>query len=386
MFRIGRKLTLLISAIPIIIGWILIIVASTVSVIYTSRILSGIGIGMALATVPMYLGEISSDSIRGSTSAFITIMSKMGFLLPYSIGPYVSIQTLAAILLTFTFIFIGTFVWVPESPYYLMMKSKKIQAIKSLQWLRRQNDVNEEYLKIEENVKKADQNKGNLKQLFSRGNLRSLIVILIVGSSNHFSGALPIVSYASQIFQQIGGGMTPSETAILLGALQLIGSLCSYFIVDRLGRRPLLFISSIGVTVCNFTVATYLYFQTWTDVSEISWLAITAIMIHLIVFAMGLSPVTYTLLGELFPTNIKAIAIAFYSIFASVIIFVISKLFQVINDSLGIHITFYIFGCISLVLLGIMWLIVPETRQKSLDTILEEMNSSSKNDNKKFMK
>lgn len=339
---------------------------------------------MALSTMPMYLGEISSDAIRGSTGSLTAIMAKIGILLSFSIGPYVSVKTLAYILLAVTVISAGTFLWLPESPYFFSIRNKKDKAIKSLQWLGGHKDSYQEYVKIEDAVYKANENKGTLKQLFVNGSLRSLMIIVCVGSSKHFCGAFAILSYASQIFQKIDGGMTPSVTAIILGVVQLISSTISYFIVDRYGRRPLLLISSVGVTVCNFIVGTYLYYQTMMDVSEISWIAISSIMIHLVFFAMGLSPVTFTLLAEIFPTNIKAVAIASYSIFESALTFFIAKIFQVVNDSLGTHISFYSFGCISLALLVCMWFFVPETKQKSLDTILDEMKSSKTN-KKKFM-
>lgn len=75
--RIGRKRTLLLAAIPYIIGWVLIMVATNVSTIYVSRMISGLGYGIAYTTAPMYLGEVASDDVRGAMATLITVMSKV---------------------------------------------------------------------------------------------------------------------------------------------------------------------------------------------------------------------------------------------------------------------------------------------------------------------
>lgn len=99
-------------------------------------------------------------------------------------------------------------------------------------------------------------------------------------------------------------------------------------------------------------------------------------MFFIISYSLGLSTVTYVLLGELFPTNIKAFAIGTFTMFTSTLAFVDTKLFQVINDTWGIYVSFYIFGIASFLFVIFMWFNIPETKGKPLSVILEEMNSS----------
>lgn len=383
-YRIGRKQTLLISAIPLILGWILIVITKSVSTLYVSRFLSGICFGMSYSTLPMYLGEISSDAIRGSINILIVVMANIGNLLSYSIGPYVSYNNFALILLTIPIIFIVTFIWLPESPYYLVSKQMEYKAIKSLKWLRGHSYVTEEYIQIQEAINKSNENKGSFKELFSKGNFKSLTIVMGIGSCINLSGISVIKTYASQIFEEMGSEIKPSETVILMGIISLISSTVSSSIVDKFGRRPLLLISTTGVTICNFIVASYFYSQTKVDVSAFRWLPVLTIMIFIVSVSLGLSSVTYVLLSELFPTNIKAMAIGLFTVFTSTLAFAVSKLFQVINDSLGIYVSFYIFGIITFLFLVFMWYRVPETKGKSLAVILEEMNSSRKDIKKSY--
>lgn len=93
--RLGRKITLLLGAVPLVIGWILIGVSQSVSVIYVARVLCGFTHGLSYSVLPMYLAEIASDKVRGSITIMLTIMAKFGILCSYAIGSYTDYRTMA---------------------------------------------------------------------------------------------------------------------------------------------------------------------------------------------------------------------------------------------------------------------------------------------------
>lgn len=377
--RIGRKYTLLLTSIPLILAWILIIVANSAGVLYASRILSGISYGMAYTTMPMYLGEIASDAIRGSIGTLITVMAKLGILIAYAIGPYVSVKVLASILLVAPIIFILVFIWLPESPYYLVSKKKEEEASKSLEWLRGHKDINPELLKIDAAVVKASENKGTLKELFTKGNRMALIIVLGLGMCQQLCGSQAVVAYSTQLFKEVGSGLDASVAAIIMGVVQLITAGFSSYIVDSLGRRPLLLLSTTGASICNIIVAVYFFLKDkqGIETSGISWIPILAIMVFIISYTIGLATVPFAILGEVFPTNVKALASGTYTVVSSIVGFGVSKLYQVVNDhkSLGTHVTFFAFGVFSFLFIFFVWYLVPETKGKSLDAILVELNS-----------
>ena len=369
---------------PLIIGWVLVIVAETAVTIYVARFLSGISYGMAYSATPMYLGEIASDEVRGAIGTLLTVMAKGGILLVFAIGPYVSIEVLAYILLVPTIIFLVTFFWLPESPYFLVGQAKHDDATKSLQWLRARDDVKDELNMISESVRKAKENRGSFKELFVDGNRRSLIIILGLGACQQLCGSQAVIAYSQQIFEKVGSDLGASESSIIMAVIQLIISVLSSSIVDRLGRRPLLLISISGAAICNIIIGLFFFLDNETDidVKSISWLPITTIMIFIVSYTIGLATVPFALLSEIFPTNVKAIAASMYTIFASAISFGVMKLFQVVSDGLGIHITFWGFALFSFFFVAFVWFLIPETKGKPLDVILEEMNAKAKNKKK----
>lgn len=334
---------------------------------------------MAYTTMPMYLGEIASDAIRGSIGTLITVMAKLGILIAYAVGPYVSVKALASILLVAPIIFVAVFIWLPESPYYLMGKNKEEDATKSLEWLRGHKDINPELLKIDAAVIKAKENKGTLKELFTKGNRMALIIVLGLGACQQLCGSQAVVAYSTQLFKEVGGGLDPSVAAIIMGVIQLITAGLSSYIVDSLGRKPLLLLSTTGAAICNVIVAIYFLLKDkqGVDTSGISWIPILAIMVFIISYTIGLATVPFAILGEVFPTNVKALASGAFTVFASVIGFGVSKLYQVVNDheSLGTHVTFFSFGVFSFLFIFFVWFLVPETKGKSLDAILVELNT-----------
>uniref|UniRef100_A0A1B0DQK1 Facilitated trehalose transporter Tret1 n=1 Tax=Phlebotomus papatasi TaxID=29031 RepID=A0A1B0DQK1_PHLPP len=375
----GPVITLLSAAIPVTIGLILILVATTPEMLYVSRIFCGITYGMGYASMSMYLGEISSDKIRGSIGTLLTVMAKFGILYVYAIGPYVSMSMLAWMLMILPALFVLTFIWMPETPYFLLLRNRPKDAAKSLKWLRKTDNVAEELVKMNEAVKKAQNNRGTLKDLFSRGNRLSLVICLAMGACQQLCGSQAVIAYSQQIFEEVASGLGGSESAIIMAVVQLITASFSSSIVDRWGRRPLLLLSTCGVTICNTIVGLYFYLlHIEVDMDAHAWLPITTIMIFIITYTVGLATVPFALMSELFPTNIKALATAAFTVVAGACGFGILKLYQVVSDNIGMHVSFWGFAVFSFCFFVFVYFLVPETKGRPLDVILEEMKSPFK--------
>lgn len=322
----------------------------------------------------MYLGEIASDFIRGSIGTLLTVMAKTGILFVYAVGPYVSVKVLAWILFALPIIFIVVFVWLPESPYYLLDKERTEDARSSLQWLRGNDAIEEELERMKVAISKAKQNKGTFKELLNRGNRRSLIIALGLGACQQLCGSQAVIAYAQSFFEEIGSDLGASESAIILAVVQLITAAFSSSIVDRWGRRPLLLVSTAGSAVCTTIIGTYFFLvHLEIDMKPYAAVPMTVIMIFIISYTIGLATVPFAILGEIFPTNIKAIAAAVYTMFASGVGFGVIKLYQVVSTEFGIYYTFWGFGVCSLLFVVFVWYLIPETKGKPLAQILEEM-------------
>lgn len=374
------------SSVPLIIGWILIGVAENVALIYVSRVLSGLAYGMAYSVLPMYLGEIASDRIRGSISTLLTVMAKSGILYAYAIGPYVSVRLMAWLAIIPPLIFVGTFLWLPESPYYLLGKNQREGAHKSLSRLRQCNDVDEELERMAVAVKKSEENKGTFQELFfNKGNRMSLIIIMGLSAAQQLCGSQAIIAYSQTIFESVGSTLGASESTIILGVVQLVSSAVSSSIVDIVGRRPLLLVSVIGAAICNTVVGLYFFLERMEiDVSGLAWLPMLALMVFIVTYTIGMATVTFAILAEIFPKNLKAVAGPAFTITGGVFSFIVAKLFQVVSDDLGSDYTFWGFAIFTYLFIPFVWFLIPETKGKPLDVILDEINMRSRK--KKVMK
>ncbi|XP_021699972.1 facilitated trehalose transporter Tret1 [Aedes aegypti] len=387
--RCGRKYTMIVSMVPLMIGWIMVVFASSVPTIYVARFLHGISYGATLSAAPIYLGEISSKNIRGTTGVLIAVMAKLAFLLQYSIGPYVSFRSLALINLSFPIVFLLTFCWMPESPYYYLTHGNEEAALESLRWLRRSDFYSEsfllEYHQMRLLVERNRLNHASFRDLFIKRNRKSLGIILLLSSSMQLTGINAILGYAQTIFSKLDMNFSAAELSITLGVVQLMAVSIPTFFVDKAGRRPMLLMSGvgslIGLTICSlyFTLNAMGYV-----LDAFSWIPFVAVLGFIVSFAIGLATVPFAILGEVFPKNIKANANAVFSVITSLIVFTVLKMFQVISDGVGTYVAFWIFAASTAGNTVMIYLFVPETKGKSFDEIQEFMEHNPINDRKRM--
>lgn len=141
--------------------------------LYISRFTSGLAMGIAYATTPMYLGEISPADIRGNLGSMLTVAVKLGNAIVFVIGPFLSVRKLAYVSLVVPCLFVFAFIWLPESPYHLMRCDAKQKAINALIQLRGKEDVYKEVDSIEQSVKFDLANEAGFRELlFVPGNRR----------------------------------------------------------------------------------------------------------------------------------------------------------------------------------------------------------------------
>lgn len=377
--RYGRKTTLLCGALPITIGWVVMLCATSVEYLYAARVLWGMTHGAVQSVVlPMYLGEIGSDKIRGSISTILGIMAKSGNFLVYAIGPHVSIYTLGWMGISLPILFVGTFIWLPESPHYFLGKNRQDDAMKSLQRLRGHDNVIDEMKSIANMVRMSSESNEGFREILKSGNRRGLIIVTGLAAATILVGTEAMLSFSQLIFDEVGGiGLEGSTVNMIFGALLVGTTVLATFAVDRFGRRPLLLSSTVGFTVCNFTIAIFfLLIRMEVNVNGVSWIPIVACMVYIFCYGMSLATVSFAVMGEILPKHMKAIAGVIFGLTTSLLSLVVNKLFQVIADNLGYHVTFFCFAFFACLFFPFVYFVIPETKGKSLDAILKELNNS----------
>ncbi|KAK9497335.1 hypothetical protein O3M35_004673 [Rhynocoris fuscipes] len=375
MERIGRKMTLIYLNIFPFLSWIIIIFSRHAYWLYLARFLAGLWLGIVYTVVPIYLGEIAEPRIRGSLSTLFAIMTYVGVLVEFAVGPYVSYNALAIISASFCIIFIVLFAWMPETPYFLIKIGDKKGARDSLYWLRGGSEqVDEELYRIENAVEMQMKNKAKVSDLYAtRAARKAVIIVGVLSLLQRFSGIGAMIAYTSTTLPQIpiGGVLRVEECVIVLGAVWVISTFISSFFIDKMGRRQLLIISSIGCGIATFLAGLWFYCDQFTsiNVAPIYWMPFACFIIHGFFYSIGLNPIVTTIKGEVFSASIKGVASALTTVMLALASFFLNKSYQMIADDIGMYANYWMYaiGCLIAIVFTLAYVI--ETKGRTLQEI-----------------
>lgn len=378
---IGRKACMLMTAPAYLLAWLMVAFATTIWELYVARFISGWADGLVFTAFPMYLGEIASYNIRGLLGSSIQLSMIAGMLVINIIGSYMNITNTALVCSALPPVFFVLFWFMPDSPYYLVMKGRIEDARKSLKLLRQSKDVSSELNRVIEAVKEEKEQSGKFYELFTvASNRKAAIIVFGLRAIQQFSGTTVITFYAQSIFHEASGDMSPVTATMIYFTLQLACAVISSFLVDKIGRKPLLIISIIGSGVALSLEGTYFFLSTNTDieVSNLKVVPLVALLGYVVIFNIGMGVIPVLFLGEMFPTSVKAFALCLADIWFGVIVTVVSKFFQIMQDDFGISVPFFAFAaCCAIGLVFIVFL-VPETKGKTLEDIQMELKGVEK--------
>ena len=374
--RLGRKHTLLTFALPQIISWILILTARNVIVLYIARLIGGIGYGAGYVVEVMYAGEIAEKNIRGLLLFCGKISYNIGSLTVVVSGAFFSYHTMNFILLLIPLMFISTFIFMPESPYFYLKCNREEDAIQSLIKLRGTNDsriINMEINRIKEAIIVDRRPPICCNKLFeNRCYRKALIISLILKLSIVFSGFHTITAYTQEIFSYSGFSLDSQYAAIVLESAVLFLIIPTAPLVDYLGRRILTFWSGM---VCSFILGLiglfffFKYYLQIADLTSISWVPLVALVIFKVSCSSGLGNVSAVIASEIFPVEIKSSALSLTHVTKEILVFIVKLGFGRSVTMFGFYSVFWIFSLLSFILPLIGFAIMPETKGHSLEEI-----------------
>lgn len=368
----GRKKSLLISCvIPFLVGFSIKGYAKDVLLYFLARFIIGVGVSSVYTVVPMYLGEIAEDDVRGFVCALMMTFETAGELITYCSMPYISIFASAVVsVVIIAVVAVVVIVWLPESPYYLLSVKDRKGAEKSLMKLR--NDTKEgvrtELDYIESVVQDTSEDEANFLDLFrTKAARKSEIITLGLTMFQQLSGIIPVILYSQNIFKETGSSIPPEICTMIAAVLQFFASFIAPNLVDRLGRRCMLVISALGMLVSQCNLGLYFFFkQRGYDLSDYYWVPLTCFMIFLITYLIGFGPLTWTIMGEIFMPNLKAKGFLVGVCFWWSMAFALSKVFHTLSNTFGMAGCFFLFsGCCGLSIFFILIFVI-ETKGRSL--------------------
>ncbi|XP_067005244.2 facilitated trehalose transporter Tret1 [Anabrus simplex] len=386
---IGRKKAILSLAIPYIVGWMLILFSDTsLTLMYVGRFIAGLGVGGTTVLVAQYNEEISEDSIRGALGVYLDFNLCSGSFFLNLLGCFLSYMGFSIVSCIIPIIFVCTFIWMPESPVYLVLEDRMDDAMKSLTWLRkgkRLEDIQTEIKRIKEHLNKEKEESGSrplmcrMKEFFSDLSSQSTLlktvgIVLGLMFLQQVSGINAILFYTVSIFQSSGSNISSNMSSAIVAGCMAASDFCSSFYVDRLGRRPMLLFSTLATAVCLAVLSAYFHYNDNNyDVSSWNWVPITALIIYVITYTAGFSQLPWLMMAELVPSKHQKWMSPLASFLNWGIAFILAKEFPDMRIHLGNDVSYGIFSSASIASFMFVWFLVPETNGRSREEIQDAL-------------
>lgn len=369
---IGRRKTILLTAPPFFIGWILIATAKKVHLVLTGRALCGLCVGVGSLAFPVYLGETIQPEVRGTLGLFPTAIGNIGILICYVAGKYLDWSELAYLGAALPIPFFILMFMIPETPRWYMLRGRTDEARKALQWLRgKKTNIEAEMRDIALTDAEVEASDFSLTDMFSRKYMKSILISLGLMAFQQLSGINAVIFYTVQIFQMSGSSVDENLSTIIVGIVNFASTFVATALIDRVGRKILLYFSSVILIITLVVLGTFFYVREVLvmDVEGLGWLPLTSVMVYLLGFSLAFGPIPWLMMGEILPAKVRGAAASLCTAFNWLCTFTVTKTFQNIIDGIGAYGTFWLFGIICFVGLFFVILFVPETRGKSLEQI-----------------
>lgn len=338
--------------IPFTAGWALVCWASSVGMLLAGRILLGISGGAFFVVAPMYIGEIAQKEIRGALGSFFQLMVTIGILFVYAVGYDLNVFTFSIICGCLPLAFALAFVFMPESPLYLISKNRRDDAIKSLKWLRGEHyDFSDELNELQnQHDEDVNNNTSVITALRRPATIKAIIIIVGLMFFLQLSGINIVIFYTGFIFNAAHIDIKTELAIILVGVMQVGATFTASMIVDKTGRRVLLLISISIMAVSKILLGIYFFMneRDATSVENLGWLPVVALCVYIIVFSLGFGPIPWLMVGELFAPDIKGIGGSAAGSFSWIFAFAVTKSFSNIQTGIGIGPTFWLLSGFSI--------------------------------------
>ncbi|XP_023936528.2 facilitated trehalose transporter Tret1-like [Bicyclus anynana] len=388
---LGRRATILASAVPIICGTIITSFARVSWLLYIMHMLWGVGAGMISTVIGIYLAEIVDKDIRATLSTCTKFMFNFGNLMIISIGPFVSYNAINYSLVMLPVVYFAACAFIPESPYYYLKEGKVDHARKSLLKLKDKETAEQELELMKGHVSKEMRNSTSAWELFTGKQYRKPLVIAFgLKLAQIMTGGRSIQQYMGLITQEIGLDVKVSTLLIIFGAFKFAVGVMSSTVIDRVGRRSVLIYSFLSTGICLAIAGLYFFLQEVIRVDHSVLKAYGTVAFIAIILSNGLSIGFNSIIGvisaEIFPLNVKSVAMTSVNVLSGCLGFVVAKSYQAINNVAGFWGVFWAFASIALAGALFSYMTAPETKGKSLEEIQEmlQINTASSDEDEKL--
>ena len=307
---LGRKKVILASAFIFATGAVWTGMAPTVTQLMVSRFYLGLAIGVSSFAVPLYISEISPTKIRGTLVSMFQLLITVGILAAYLSDnafadnnnlecwrPMLYVGVIPALIL-----FIGMF-FLPETPRWLMSKGKEDECRKVLSKIESAEQIENSIASMKSDIA-IDASQASWKEIFKPWLRNALIIAMGIMFFQQFVGINTVIYYSPKIFLAAGfeGAEAAIAASVIVGVVNVLFTILSLFVIDKLGRRKLYFIGVAGIAASLIAMGLGFMIE-----GASKWFLVISMLVYIAFFAISLGPLGWLIITEVFPTKVRGL-------------------------------------------------------------------------------
>ncbi|CAH2057442.1 unnamed protein product, partial [Iphiclides podalirius] len=358
--KVGRRYSCMLFSLVQVLAWAIVILCYRVEAILTSVFLSGLS-GCMFLVVPIYVGELCQESIRGMMTSGAMIFYGIGMLLSYLMGGLLAYETMNYACLTMAVLGMVFLMLIKESPIHLMRKGLEKDAARVIAYYRGAK-VNSKVVKEEmQMIRRALNPELDGK---SRSSRRALLVSIVLYTAAIFQGLMVVQVYAEPLFAEAVPTISPTVCSVVSAIATVVSGFIAAYLIEWAGRRPLMIYASIASGVCCVILGTQIHVH-WGP----HWITALFMLLYVVAYTCGAGTVPFVLAAEIFLPEIKSIASMIAVEWCFICSFVVLFIFNPLVTAIGLGPVFYFFATACFLSAVFSIFFVPETKGLTVDVI-----------------
>ena len=387
--KLGRKLTMVISAVLFSTSALGCALSADFTQLVIYRIIGGVGIGVVSIVSPLYISEVAVAQYRGRLVSLYQLAVTVGFLGAYLVnyqllawaesGTQLSVDWLNKIFITEVWrgmlgmetlpaiLFFIIIFFIPESPRWLIVRGKELKAVNILEKI--YNSITEAKSQLNETKSVlTSETKSEWSLLMKPGIFKAVIIGVCIAILGQFMGVNAVLYYGPSIFENAGlSGGDSLFYQVLVGLVNTLTTVLALIIIDKVGRKKLVYYGVSGMVVSLILIGLYFLFGDSLGVSSLFLLIF--FLFYVFCCAVSICAVVFVLLSEMYPTKVRGLAMSIAGFALWIGTYLIGQLTPWMLQNLTPAGTFFLFAVMCVPYMLIVWKLVPETTGKSLEEI-----------------